>query len=199
VRRHAGDICNATGNATAFWNKLTTNNGFWTPFQVRPIHHRLEERVRAHILLCMLAYYVEWHMREAWRPILFSDEEQEAKRTRDPVAPAKRSEAALRKVHSRRLDDGTVAHSFDTLLDELGTITRSTMRRKNAAHGEPFFTMRTTPSALHRRALEALDDAADRAIHRVPLATRVARAQGAQARARRARRSSRGANARSEA
>jgi transposase len=62
---------------------------------VRPIHHRREPRVRAHIFLCMLAYYVEWHLREAWRPLLFADEDQQANATRDPVAPAKRSPAAL--------------------------------------------------------------------------------------------------------
>ena len=61
--------------------------------QVRPIHHRLEPRVRAHIFLCMLAYYVQWHMLDAWRPLLFSDEDQQAKTTRDPVAPATRSAA----------------------------------------------------------------------------------------------------------
>ena len=82
--------------------------------KVRPIRHRLETRVRAHIFLCMLAYYVEWHMREAWRPLLFCDEDQEAKKTRDPVAPAKRSEAALRKIRSKKLDDGTEAHSQGT-------------------------------------------------------------------------------------
>ncbi len=71
--------------------------------KVRPIRHRLENRVRAHIFLCMLAYYVEWHMLEAWRPVLFSDEDQNAKASRDPVAPAKRSQAALRKVRSNSL------------------------------------------------------------------------------------------------
>ena len=69
--------------------------------EVRPIHHRREDRVRAHIFLCMLAYYVEWHMREAWRELMFADEEQDAKRTRDPVAPARRSKAALKKIASR--------------------------------------------------------------------------------------------------
>ena len=63
--------------------------------QIRPIHHRLEGRVRAHIFLCMLAYYVQWHMMEAWRELLFFDEDQDAKATRDPVAPAKRSPAAM--------------------------------------------------------------------------------------------------------
>jgi hypothetical protein len=63
--------------------------------KVRPIHHHLERRVRSHILLCMLAYYVQWHMLEAWRELLFSDQDQQVKQTRDPVAPAKRSTKAL--------------------------------------------------------------------------------------------------------
>jgi len=124
--------------------------------KVRPIHHRLESRVRAHILLCMIAYYVEWHMREALRPILFSDEDQGAKATRDPVAPAKRSLEALRKVHSRTLDDGTPAHSFSTLLAELATITRSTCRRRGAPDDEGTFVLTTTPNALQSCALKLL-------------------------------------------
>src|SRR5207245_1433705 len=66
--------------------------------KVRPIHHRTADRVRAHIFLCMLAYYVEWHMREAWRELMFADTDQQAKATRDPVAPAKRSPAAVAKA-----------------------------------------------------------------------------------------------------
>ena len=80
--------------------------------KVRPIHHRLEARVRAHIFLCMLAYYVEWHMREAWQELMFADEDQAAKATRDPVAPARRSAAAEEKAISKQLDDGTPVHSF---------------------------------------------------------------------------------------
>jgi len=87
--------------------------------KVRPIHHRLADRVRAHIFLCMLAYYVEWHMREAWRELMFADTDQKAKATRDPVAPAKRSKAALAKVASHTLNDGTPVHSFATLMAEL--------------------------------------------------------------------------------
>ncbi|MGH9302713.1 MAG: IS1634 family transposase, partial [Acidimicrobiales bacterium] len=75
--------------------------------KIRPIHHRLEDRVRAHIFLCMLAYYVEWHMKEAWRELLFADEDLEAKQHRDPVAPAKRSPAALQKITERTLEDGS--------------------------------------------------------------------------------------------
>ena len=96
--------------------------------KVRPIHHRTADRVRAHIFLCMLAYYVEWHMREAWRELMFADTDQAAKATRDPVAPAKRSKAALAKAARHTLDDGTPAHSFSTLLAELATIVRNTCR-----------------------------------------------------------------------
>jgi transposase len=74
---------------------------------VRPIHHRLGDRVRAHIFLCMLAQYVRWHMQEAWRPLLFCDEDQQAKATRDPVAPAKRSDDASKKAADKVLEDGT--------------------------------------------------------------------------------------------
>lgn len=80
--------------------------------RVRPIFHHLESRVRAHILLCRLAYYVQWHMQEAWRELLFSDEDQQAKLTRDAVAPAERSPEALKKVRTHKLDDGTEVHSF---------------------------------------------------------------------------------------
>src|SRR5471032_3356664 len=86
--------------------------------KVRPIHHRLADRVRAHIFLCMLAYYVEWHLREVWRDLMFADPDQQAKTTRDPVAPAKRSQAALAKTASHTLEDGTPVHSFCTLLAE---------------------------------------------------------------------------------
>lgn len=125
--------------------------------KVRPIYHHLDDRVRVHIFLCMLAYYVEWHMKEAWRELLFSDEEQEAKLTREPVAPAKRSAQALKKVHSRTLGDGTEAHSFHTLLMDLATIVRNTCQRKVRGPSEPRFTMTTIPNAKQKRALELLD------------------------------------------
>ena len=124
--------------------------------KVRPIRHRLEERVRAHIFLCMLAYYVEWHMREAWRPLLFGDADQAAKRTRDPVAPAKRSTAALRKVHTKVLDDGTPVHSFPTLLKELSSIVRNVCRPRSAGAEAPTFELTTTPTPTQHRAYELL-------------------------------------------
>ena len=125
--------------------------------KVRPIHHRLADRVRAHILLCMLAYYVEWHMREAWRELMFADTEQPAKATRDPVAPAKRSAAALAKVARHTLDDGTPVHSFATLLGELATIVRNTCRTPGAGDNAPTFDVLTTPNAKQTHALELIE------------------------------------------
>ena len=124
--------------------------------KVRPIHHHLEGRVRAHIFLCMLAYYVEWHMRQAWRELMFADEEQEAKLTRDPVAPAKRSGAAMKKVLSHTLEDGTPTHSFQTLLKELETMVCNTCRTPTSAAAAPTFQITTTPSDKQRRALELI-------------------------------------------
>jgi hypothetical protein len=120
--------------------------------KVRPIHHRLENRVRAHIFLCMLAYYVEWHLREAWRELMFADTDLDAKATRDPVAPAKRSAAAQDKASSHTLTDGTPAHSFATLMGELATVVRNTCRTPNAAPDTPTFDVVTTSQPLHQRA-----------------------------------------------
>jgi transposase len=124
--------------------------------KVRPIHHRLADRVRAHIFLCMLAYYVEWHMREAWRELMFADPDQAAKKTRDPVAPATRSNAAEIKVTSRQLDDGTPAHSFSTLMAELGTIVRNTCRTPNGSPDAPTFDVTTISNAKQQRAFELI-------------------------------------------
>jgi transposase len=125
--------------------------------KVRPIFHHLEARVRAHIFLCMLAYYVQWHMMEAWRELLFSDEDQQAKLTRDPVAPAERSPGALRKASTHKLDDGTEAHSFQTLLRELSTMVSNVCRRKQSPADEPTFTVVTTANAKQKRALDLLE------------------------------------------
>lgn len=94
---------------------------------VRPIHHRIADRVRAHILLCLLAFYVEWHLRKAWEPLLFEDEELTAdRRTRDPVAPARASESARRKKKTHATPGGLPVHSFRTLMAHLGTRCRNT-------------------------------------------------------------------------
>jgi hypothetical protein len=125
--------------------------------KVRPIHHRLADRVRAHIFLCMLAYYVEWHMREAWRELMFADTDQQAKTTRDPVAPAKRSKTALAKVACHTLDDGTPVHSFSTLLAELATIARNTCRTPKAGPDAPTFELVTTANEKQKRALQLIE------------------------------------------
>jgi transposase len=121
--------------------------------KVRPIHHRLADRVRAHILLCMLAYYVEWHLREAWRELMFADTQQQAKATRDPVAPAGRSSSAQDKAATHLLVDGTPAHSFSTLMAELATIVRNTCRTPNAAPVTPTFEVTTTAGTNQQRAM----------------------------------------------
>ncbi|MCL4775070.1 MAG: IS1634 family transposase [Burkholderiaceae bacterium] len=124
--------------------------------KVRPIHHRTADRVRAHILLCMLAYYVEWHMREAWRELMFADPDQAAKAVRDPVAPAQRSQQALNKVALCTLEDGTPVHSFSTLMAEMATIVRNTCRTPSAGPGAPTFDIVTTPNATQQRALDLI-------------------------------------------
>ena len=126
--------------------------------KIRPIHHRLENRVRAHIFLCMLAYYVEWHLIEAWRPLLFADEDQAAKATRDPVAPAKRSAAALEKVdthtHRRRHDAGAQsAHPHRRTRHPRAQHLPNARRSEHPAT----FDILTTPTDLQRRAFELID------------------------------------------
>jgi len=123
--------------------------------KVRPIHHRLEDRVRAHLFLCMLAYYVEWHLREAWRELMFADTDQLAKATRDPVAPAQRSAAALHKVATHTLEDETPAHSFATLMTELSTIVRNTCRTPHQDDASTFEVI-TTQNPKQRHAFELL-------------------------------------------
>ncbi len=93
--------------------------------EIRPIHHRLEEHVRAHVFLCMLAYYLEWHLRKAWAPLLFADENPQI--PDDPVTQATRSPQAVRKARSRQTQFGDPAHSFRTLMDHLARQMRATM------------------------------------------------------------------------
>jgi transposase len=123
---------------------------------VRPIRHRTEDHVRAHVFLCMLAYYVEWHMRKALRPILFEDDElAEDRKRRDPIAPAKPSDSVLKKKRERVTADGLPVHSFETLLIELGTRCRNSCKVKSDRSG-PTFTQITIPNALQARAYELL-------------------------------------------
>ena len=123
---------------------------------VRPIRHRLEDRVRAHIFLCMLAYYVQWHMMEAWRPLLYADEDQKAKDLRDPVAPAKRSDSAMKKVRTKRLDDGSRVHSFRSLLGHLGAIVCATCRCSGERDTSATFTMITRRNPKQQRVFDLI-------------------------------------------
>lgn len=90
--------------------------------KVRPIHHHLTDRVACHVFLCVLAYYVEWHLREAWKGLTYADEDALPALERDPVLPSKRSEKGQRKVQTHLTEEGLPVHSFQTLLEELGTL-----------------------------------------------------------------------------
>ena len=120
---------------------------------VRPIHHRTADRVRAHVFLCLLAYYVQWYLERAWAPLLFRDEERPE--LADPVAPAVRSAAALTKAHTQRLPDGTPVHSFRSLLAELATLTRNRVVPVGAPD-EAAFEIVAIPTPLQARALSLL-------------------------------------------
>ncbi len=123
---------------------------------VRPIRHRDEQRVKAHLFLCLLAYYVEWHMRKALAPLLFDDEQLERDRKiRDPVAPTQPSAAAKKKKSVRLTADGLPIHSFETLLAELATRCRNRCRIKSDPHSAPFSHL-TEPTPLQQRAFELL-------------------------------------------
>jgi len=124
--------------------------------KVRPIHHRKEDRVRAHVFLCMLAYYVEWHMRQKLAPLLFDDHDKDAAEAarESPVQKAQRSEAAQRKASTKRDEDGFTVQSFRSLLSFLGTIVKNWVRPR--ATPTDLFTMVTTPNDHQRRALELL-------------------------------------------
>jgi hypothetical protein len=117
--------------------------------QIRPIHHRLEDRVRAHVLICTLGYYLTWHLKAAWKPLLFTDEHPPV--SPDPVAKAVRSTSAQQKAQTKQTSTGQPAHSYRTLLAELATQTRNTTRLAGSAST---FEKLTQPTALHAEALE---------------------------------------------
>ncbi len=119
--------------------------------QVRPVHHRLADRVRAHIFLCMLAYYLRWHLERAWAPLLFKDEDKSV--ADDVVAPARRSASALAKARTQRLADDTPVHSFRSLLGELATLTKNKVRLPNSS---ATFEKLANPTPLQTRALQLL-------------------------------------------
>ncbi len=124
--------------------------------QVRPIHHRLPDRVRAHILLCMLAYYVEWHMRQSLAPILFDDDQKaQAQQARaSVVAPAQRSDSAKRKAKTKQTSEGMKVHSFQTLLGDLATIVINSIQPRDKKIAP--FDMLTRPTVIQQRAFELL-------------------------------------------
>jgi hypothetical protein len=124
--------------------------------KIRPIYHHLADRVRAHVFLCLLAYYVEWHLRERLAPLLFEEEDPEgAARRRDSiVAPARRSERTEHKVSCRETEDGLPVHSFQSLLQNLATLCQNRVAPK--IPGAPAFTRYTVPTPLQQRALDLL-------------------------------------------
>jgi Transposase DDE domain len=129
--------------------------GLNTDLLIRPIRHRLEDRVRAHVLIRMLAYHVTWHMQQRLAPMLFNDDDPAAARAArpSPVAPARRSAAARAKAATKTTADGEPVHSFATLLADLATIAAN---RIQPAAGQPGFTLITTPTPLQRQAFELL-------------------------------------------
>jgi len=125
---------------------------------VRPIFHRTEEHVRAHIFFCLLAYYVEWHLRKAWAPLLFEDEHLATERKRrDPVAPPEPSPAVKQKKATRQTPEGLPVHSFRTLISALATRCKNLCRVKNDPKG-PTLTQLTELTTLQARALELIEN-----------------------------------------
>jgi len=122
--------------------------------EIRPVHHRLEDRVRAHVFLCLLAYYLTWHLRQAWAPLLFKDEQPTS--AADPVAKSTRSPSALRKAQSKRTTAGEPVHSYKSLLAELATLTRNTIRLPRTT---ATFEKLAEPTAIQARALELAEHA----------------------------------------
>jgi transposase len=145
----------ATDVVRAYKQLKEVERGFRTlkgPLELRPIHHRLEDRVKAHVLLCMLSYYLTWHLRRALKPLLFDDEEPPERP--DPVAKAGRSQSAKRKAQTKRTATGEPCHSLQTLLWELSTRCRNTIRLP--ATGATFDQL-TEPTPTQARALELIE------------------------------------------
>jgi hypothetical protein len=148
----AGDVVRAYKNLEQAERAFGTLKG--PDLQIRPIHHHLEDRVKAHILICMLAYYLTWHLKTAWKPLLFTDEHKP--QNPDPVAKALRSPAATRKTQTKHTHTGQPVHSYRTLLTELATQTRNTTR----LHGHTTtFEKLTQPTPLQAQALDLAENA----------------------------------------
>jgi transposase len=143
----AGDVVRAYKNLEQAERAFGSLKG--PDLQIRPIHHHLPDRVRAHVLICMLGYYLTWHLKAAWKPLLFTDEDRPS--SPDPVAKAVRSPAAQQKAQTKRTAAGQPAHSYRTLLTELATQTRNTTR----LHGHTAtFEKLTQPTDLQAQALD---------------------------------------------
>jgi len=156
------ELADATGTVRAYKSLAQVERAFrcikTVDLELRPVFHWTAPRVRAHVLLCMLAYYLEWHMRQPLAPMLFDDHDRataEAERA-SPVAKAKVSKAAYRKASTQRTNgtDGEVqpVHSFRTLLGDLATLTRNTV----CFGGQKMLTVQTTPTPVQRRAFSLL-------------------------------------------
>ena len=156
----ADDTMNATATVRAYKDLAKVERAFRSlktvDLKVRPIYHWLASRVRAHVFLCMLAYYVEWHMKELLAPILFDDHDQEmAELLRDSiVAPARRSPKAEEKAHTRKTEEGGPVHSFQTLLDDLATLAKNWLQPR--IPGAPTFIKITRATVIQQRAFNLL-------------------------------------------
>jgi len=148
----AGDVVRAYKNLEQAETAFGSLKG--PDLRIRPIHHHLEDRVRAHVLICMLGYYLTWHLKAAWKPLLFTDENRPI--SPDPVAKAIRSPAAQLKAQTKRTSSGQPAHSYHTLLAELSTQTRNTVH----LHGHTgTFEKLTQPTELQATALQLAQNA----------------------------------------
>ena len=153
-------LCSAEDTVRRYKSRAQVERAFGSlkgmDLRIRPIHHHTEDHVRAHILLCMLAFYVEWHMRRDLAPLLFQDEELGQNRTRrDPVAPAECSASAQAKKMDRVTADGFPVHSFQTLLRDLATRCRNTCRIPSDPNSTTFQQL-TPPTPLQSRAFQLL-------------------------------------------
>lgn len=154
-----GQVLEAAGvvaSYKALANVERAFRGFNTDLDIRPIRHRTEERVRTHVFLRMLSYYVTWHMHNRLAPMLFTDDDAEAAQAArtSPVTPARRSEKALKKIHTKRTEEGQPVHSFTSLLADLATVCLNKI--EPTKHGLPPFNVITTPTPIQRRAFELL-------------------------------------------
>jgi len=148
----AGDVVRAYKNLEQAERAFGTLKG--PDLQIRPIHHHLEDRVKAHVLICTLAYYLTWHLKAAWKPLLFTDEDRPT--NPDPVAKAVRSPAARQKAQTKQTANRQPAHSYRTLLTELATQTRNTTRLRG--HTNTFEKL-TQPTTLQAQALDLAEHA----------------------------------------